>query len=239
LTLSALYFVGRRYGNIKTGLVLMLLYGFSPYMVGVVGEMGIERASHVMATPLILFAVLGWRKKEVSGGLLGVAAGMLFYPVFLFPLWAGFYGWREGWRSVGRFMAAFAMVGVLCLLMLQFMVVPIHDEPPIQAFLDDTVLQQQYKEGYGTSRMSIWGQYPSLGQGGKTAMGVLYCLFCVGLAYAVKPGSEQKLVLFTAAVLLGTQLVLSFGGGTYIGFYLAPLLVGLFTPLQDPLKSET
>jgi len=37
-----------------------------------------------------------------------------------------------------------------------------------------------------------------------------------------------------AAVLIGSQLVLSHGGGTYIGFYIAPLIITLFGPETYP-----
>jgi hypothetical protein len=37
-----------------------------------------------------------------------------------------------------------------------------------------------------------------------------------------------RLLALSAAVLVGTQLVLAFAGGTYIGFYLALVIVTLF-----------
>jgi hypothetical protein len=102
------------------------------------------------------------------------------------------------------------------------------------AFLNDTVLQQQFKEGYGTSEFSFWGQYPRIAEWGKPITGVLYLLFCTALGFMPRRIDMKRLIALTAAVLIGTQLVLSHGGGTYIGFYIAPLIITLFGPREYP-----
>ena len=101
-------------------------------------------------------------------------------------------------------------------------------ESSVCAFIDDTIAQQQFKTGYGNSPLSFWGQYPEFAAWGKPTAGILYCLFCMLLAFYPRHVGFERLIALTAAVLVGTQLVLSFGGGTYIGFYLAPLMLVLF-----------
>jgi hypothetical protein len=61
-------------------------------------------------------------------------------------------------------------------------------------------------------------------------VGVLYLLFCAALGFLPRQIDMKRLVALTAAVLVGTQLVLAHGGGTYIGFYIAPLIIALFGP---------
>ena len=51
-----------------------------------------------------------YRRPVVAGILLGLAAGVIYYPLFLLPLWIGFY-WQRG---LVRFLSGF--VAVLLLL---------------------------------------------------------------------------------------------------------------------------
>ena len=109
------------------------------------------------------------------------------------------------------------------------MVQPIEEsESSLGAFIDDTISQQQFKAGYGNSPLSFWGQYPEFAVWGKPTAGVLYCIFCLLLAFYPRGFRFEQMIAMTAAVLVGTQLVLSFGGGTYVGFYLASLMLVLF-----------
>lgn len=165
----------------------------------------------------------------MAGLLLGIATGMLYYPLLLLPLWCG-YLWRmHGIPRARAFLLSYAAVGLVCMVMLMFMVQPLDEaESPLGAFIDDTIAQQQFKAGYGNSHLSFWGQYPQLAAWGKPGVGVLYCLSCLLLAFFPRRMGFERLIALSAAVLVGTQLVLSFAGGTYIGFYLAPVLLTLF-----------
>ena len=229
LTLVALYRLACRKGDRGTALTVVFVYAISPYVIGMVGELGLERASHMAATPLILFALLLLHRPALAGVLLGIGTGMLYYPLFLAPLWLGYIWRRDSVRSGLMFLAGFAVVGIGCVTMIITMVEPANDaESPLGGFFDDTIAQQQFKGGYGDSPLSFWGQYPGLAAWGKPTAGVLYCLFCVLLAFLPRRIDFARLIALTAAVLVGTQLVLSFGGGTYIGFYLALLILTLF-----------
>ncbi|MHC4520007.1 MAG: hypothetical protein ACYTAS_15565 [Planctomycetota bacterium] len=239
LALFALYRLARRRGDRDAALTIVFVYAISPYLLGMVSELGLERASHIAATPFILLALLLLSRPVLAGILLGIATGMLYYPLFLVPLWFGYLRRRDGIRSGLVLLAAFAAVGVVCVIMLIAMVEPMDDsQSPLGAFLDDTIAQQQFKAGYGNSPLSFWGQYPQSATWGKPMAGILYCLFCVVLAFLPRRIDFNRLIALTAAVLVGTQLVLSFGGGTYIGFYLAPLILTFFgNPRPTPAEA--
>lgn len=229
VALYLLYRVARKQGDHSIGLCVVFVYAISPYILGMKGELGLERASHIAGMPFILSALLLLHRPALAGLLLGIATGMLYYPLFLMPLWCGYL-----WRSHGKpkamvFFTSYAAVGVVCILMLMFMVQPVDEaESPIGAFIDDTIAQQQFKAGYGNSHLSFWGQYPGLAAWGKPGAGVFYCLCCLLLAFFPRRIEFGRLLALSAAVLVGTQLVLSFAGGTYVGFYLAPVIVTLF-----------
>ena len=229
LTLFGLYLLARKKSCHVTGLAIVFIYAISPYIVGMASELGLERASHIAGMPFILFALLLLNRPAIAGLLLGIATGMLYYPLFLAPLWFG-YLWRgDGIRKGLVFLATYAAVGVICIIMLIWMVQPTDEsESSLGAFIDDTIAQQQFKAGYGNSPLSFWGQYPEFAVWGKPTASMLYCFFCLLLAFYPRHVGFERLIALTAAVLVGTQLVLSFGGGTYIGFYLAPLMLVLF-----------
>jgi len=239
LALVALYRLARRQGDRDTALTVVFVYAISPYLIGMVGELGLERASHIAAAPLILFALLLLGRPALAGVLLGIATGMLYYPLFLAPLWFGYLRRKDGMRNGLMFLAGFAAVGVLCVVMLMVMVEPVDEaQSPLGAFVNDTIAQQQFKAGYGNSPLSFWGQYPDLATWGKPTTGLLYCLFCVILAFFPRRINSERLIALTTAVLVGTQLVLSHAGGKYIGFYLAPLILTLFCN-RRPTPSQT
>jgi hypothetical protein len=229
ITLYFLYRVVRKQGDHITGLSVVFVYAISPYILGMVGELGLERASHIAGMPFILAVLLLLHRPGLAGLLLGVATGMLYYPLFLMPLYLGYL-----WRSQGRsralvFLLSYAAVGLICVLMLLVMVQSVDEvESAFDAFIDDTIAQQQFKPGYGNSQLSFWGQYPNFAAWGKPGAGILYCLFCLGLAFIPRRMEFGRLLALSAAVLVGTQLVLAFAGGTYIGFYLALVIVTLF-----------
>lgn len=229
VALYLLYRVARKQGDHLTGLTVVFVYAISPYILGMRSEIGLERASHIAGMPFILATLLLLHRPALAGLLLGMATGMLYYPLFLLPLYLGYL-----WRSLGRaralvFLLSYAAVGVICLVMLMLMVQPLDEaESALGAFIDDTIAQQQFKDGYGNSQLSFWGQYPRLAAWGKPGTGILYCLFCLGLAFVPRRMAFSQLLALSAAVLVGTQLVLAFAGGTYVGFYLALVIVTLF-----------
>ena len=50
---------------------------------------------HVIPAALLVWAILCYRRPLTSGMLLGLATGLVYYPLFLLPLWVSFY-WRRG-----------------------------------------------------------------------------------------------------------------------------------------------
>lgn len=229
VTLYLLYQIARRQGDHVAGLAVVFVYAISPYIIGMRSEIGLERASHIAGIPFILAAMLLLGRPILAGLLLGFVTGMLYYPLFLAPLWCAYIWHTHGVRKGLRFLTSYAAVGLVCVIMLTSMVQPIDEAAsPLGAFIDDTIAQQQFKDGYGNSQLSFWGQYPALATWGKPGAGILYCLFCLMLAFVAHRVDFSRLLALSAAVLVGTQLVLAFAGGTYIGFYLALVIVTLF-----------
>jgi hypothetical protein len=112
------------------------------------------------------------------------------------------------------------------------------DLSPLRAFVNDTIHFQQFSNSYGQSQFSFWGQYPNIAKWGKPIAGVLYLLFCMLTGLLPGQMNIRRLLVMTTAILIATQFTLSHGGGTYIGFYIAPLIITLFGP-SDYSQPET
>ena len=90
----------RHFDNVHTGVAAACLYLMLPYTAQATPLVG-----HVIPAALLVWAVEGYRRPLLAGVLLGVVAGLIFYPLFLLPLWCSFY-WRRG---LVRFAAGFCL----------------------------------------------------------------------------------------------------------------------------------
>src|SRR5205823_1521214 len=80
----------RHFDNIRTGIAAATLYLLLPYTAEMTG-----RVEHVLPAALLVWAVAAYRRPLISGMLLGLATGTIYYPIVLVPLWCSFY-WHRG-----------------------------------------------------------------------------------------------------------------------------------------------
>ena len=80
----------RHFDNIHTGVAAATLYLLTFYTSQMTSHV-----DHVVPAALLVWAVAAYRLPMLSGMLLGLAAGLIYYPLFLLPLWCSFY-WRRG-----------------------------------------------------------------------------------------------------------------------------------------------
>ena len=78
------------FDNIKTGIAAATLYLLLPYTALLTGVV-----DHVLPAALLIWAIVAYRRPLISGMLIGLAFGVIYYPAYLLPLWVGFY-WRRG-----------------------------------------------------------------------------------------------------------------------------------------------
>ncbi|MBN2326025.1 MAG: hypothetical protein JXR73_02650 [Candidatus Omnitrophica bacterium] len=233
LTVFGMYQFGKRFVNPQTGRLLAIAYVLNPYILGMGGAFGLQQTSHMVGIPFVLYSLIFAGNPVIAGILLGLGCGLLYYPVFLFPLWMGWFVRTQSWKQTWKFSIMFACIGVVCLFMIIGMTnanCDLDHYSSLRAFFNDTIYQQQFSEGYGRSQFSFWGQYSNIAYWGKPLANCLYLVFCVSLVWMPYPRNRRALTALTASVLIGTQLVLSHGGGTYVGFYIAPFLLMLFCP---------
>ncbi|NND96706.1 MAG: hypothetical protein HKN47_05185 [Pirellulaceae bacterium] len=205
---------GRHFGNLPAGVGCAALYLMLPYTAQMTG-----RVDHAVPAALLLWAVLCYRKPLIAGIFFGLAAGLVYFPMFLLPLWISFY-WRRGVR---RFvMGVVATLGVLVLLL-------------SLGGAGSLVGHFQLMFGLIWPTMEprgIWG----LGWSPYYRLPVIVGFMILSAYFAVWPSPKNlgTLISCSAAMMVFAQFCHGYGGGLYIAWFLPLLLLTIFRPnLQD------
>lgn len=208
----------RHFDNIRAGIAAATLYLLLPYTAQLTG-----RVDHVLPAALLVWAVVTYRRPLISGMLIGLAIGVVYYPLFLLPLWLGFY-WQRG---LLRF--SMGVVTTLALLVASL------------AFTSDSMqgfwLQVQQMFGWiSHSPKSLEGfwSFGIINPVYRIPVLVLLMAFCFSLALWPAQKNLGTLMSCSAAVMIGTQFWHPHGGGLYMAWYLPLALLTIFRPnLED------
>jgi hypothetical protein len=239
LAVLALVMIGRNLMGLPGGLGLACLYIGSPYVLGIGGETalitGTTYISHTAPTAVSLFAFAMLGRPWVSGALLAVGTGILFYPAFLFPLWLGYYFWRG--RDWVKFAAGFLIVSAVIWTTTLLMTQTSPDETALAALYESTVGHQEAKHAYGSSSFSFWGTHPRIaGVWQKPFIEgsylfrpsvVVFGFFIAASFFMARGRAALQLALLTSAVVIAIQLWKSHAGGTYVEWYYPFFLIGV------------
>ena len=204
----------RHFGNIQTGVAAASLYLMLPYTSQMTG-----RVDHVIPAALIVSAVASYRRPGAAGVLIGLAGGLAFYPLFLLPLWIGFY-WRRG--AVRFVVGAVVALAVLVLLLTASSVDLESFWSQLQVMFGATALSLEQADGFWESEAYLV----------PVAAGFL--ALCVGMALWPAHKNLGTLLSCSAAVLLSSQFLKTHQGGLYMAWYLPLLVLTIFRPnLED------
>jgi len=208
----------RHFDNIRAGIAAATLYLLLPYTAQLTG-----RVDHVLPAALLVWAVVLYRRPLLSGMFMGLAIGVIYYPLFLLPLWLGFY-WQRG---LLRF--SLGVVTTLALLVASL------------AFTSDSLqgfwLQVQQMFGWisqSPSNMEGFWSFGIIDPVYRYPVLVLLLVFCIALALWPAQKNLGTLMSCSAAVMIGTQFWHPHGGGLYMAWYLPLALLTIFRPnLED------
>jgi hypothetical protein len=211
--LMGLVLIGHKhFDNLVTGIAAATLYLLLPYTAQYTGHV-----DHVVPAALLVWAVHTYRKPVISGMFLGLAAGVIYYPLFLLPLWIGFY-WQRG---LVRF-----LIGLLTVLTVVVLVVlAVHFSGNFEPFV------QQFRAMTGRNPNGFW-QYHEPAY--RIPVLAAFVAMCASLALWPAQKNLGTLLACSAAVMLGTQFWHAPNGGIYMAWYLPLLLLTIFRPnLED------
>ena len=208
--------VGRHiFGDPDVGFAMATLYMLLPCTAYDVGKV-----NHVLPAALVVWAIWAYRRPFVSGALLGLACAMMFFPIFLLPLWAAFYGRRGGLRF-GTAVALTTAVILSCLMLMsrdsQTVARALLGYVPWNEFLDSAS-----KPGWWEQREAAY-RFPVF---------VGYLVMLVALSIWPRRKSLAHVIPHSAAIIIGTQFWYPDQGGVYVLWYLPILLLVVFRPLM-------
>ncbi|MBX7164864.1 MAG: hypothetical protein K1X74_00825 [Pirellulales bacterium] len=202
--------------NVRTGVSAAALYLLLPYTAHMVG-----RVDHVLPAALLVWAAVAYRRPLIAGLLMGLAAGAIYYPIFLLPLWISFY-WQRG---LTRFTLGFAVT--LSLLIASLALTSID----FAAFLAQARQMLGWTSLLPEAADGFWS-------GGRTDLRLPVFAAFLAIAGSLAMWPTQKnlgtLLSCSAAIMLGTQFWQAHHGGLFIAWYLPLLLLAVFRPnLED------
>jgi hypothetical protein len=211
-------------GMAVTAFYLMLPYTghYVPYLL------------HVWPMALIVWALVAYRRPLISGILLGLAAGTIYFPVLLFPLWWSFY---RG-RGAGRFSVAFFGTAALALCVTGLLLLWSDD---LGQRIADAIRSSDWQPWRVPTAEGIW---QGIHWAYRIPVFVVFLAFVGLTALWPLPKNLGHVVTLSAAVLIGVQFWYADKGGQYVLWYLPLLLLLTFRPnLSDrralPIVPET
>jgi hypothetical protein len=207
----------QHFDNLKMGVGVATLYLMLPYTALLTG-----RVDHVIPAALLVWAVFFYRRPLIAGIFIGLAAGVVYYPLFLLPLWISFY-WQRG---LLRF-----IIGVVSMIVvLAFSLIFVSSD--LASFFGN--IQKMFgiwlpvREGL----RGLWG----LGWDPWFRLPLLFAFIALSITFALWPAQKNlgTLLSCSAALMVATQLWHGYGGGLYMAWYLPLTLLTIFRPnLED------
>ncbi|MCE5303428.1 MAG: hypothetical protein LLF97_10015 [Planctomycetaceae bacterium] len=203
------------FDNLHTGVAAGTLYLLTFYTSQLTSQV-----DHVAPAVLLVWAVAAYRRPLLAGLLLGLVGGLIYYPLFLLPLWIGFY-WRRGlFRfTFGALAALTALVVVLAL-----------------TASNSSEFVAQLEEMFGVRspfQAKLSGFWQIYAQEYRYPMLAAFLALCGSLAIWPAQKNLGTLLSCSTAVMLASQFWMADSGGLYMGWYLPLLILTIFRPNLD------
>jgi len=218
----------RHFEDLHAGMAAATFYLLLPYTYLLLprAPLGVGRWDHAWPMALMIWMVLFFRWPTLAGAFLGLAAGTVFFPVLVLPLWLSFY---RG-RGARRFSLSFVLSAGLCLVVLRLILGSNGVLPPtvLASWKLSAWLPMPWRPPEGAME-GIW-QRTALHWAYRLPIFLAYIAFVGATAFWPAPKDLAHAIALTAAVLIGIQFWYADQGGVYILWYLPLLLLLVFRP---------
>jgi hypothetical protein len=214
----------RHFGNFHAGVAMASLYLLLPYTSQMT-----PRIDHVLPAALLVWAVNAYRRPVVSGILIGLAGGLIGYPLALLPLWCSFY-WPRG---LIRFLIGIGLGLLLLVISLPalMLLARLLGAKEIGSFWD---LLGQTFAWVNPSVPELDGFWRNHGEAFRIPVIAGFWVLCATLALWPAHKNLGTLLSCSAALMLGVQFWHAHQGGVYMAWYLPLLVMTVFRPnLED------
>ena len=211
------------FNNLVTGISAAMLYLLLPYVNQMTG-----RLDHVIPGAFIIWAVALYRRPMFSGICIGVAAALMFHPIFLVPLWCSYY-WKRG---LFRFLIG--TVGIILVFYLLLLFSP-------HALFGSYGVQWLNMVGANNLVLhapdGIWEDFSVFY---RIPIMVVFVIYCVGVIFWPSRKHLATLMCCSTIILVGLQFWQAHQGGLYMAWYLPLLITTLFRPnLEDKVATAS
>jgi hypothetical protein len=227
LVVVALALIGwRHFDDLHAGVAAATFYLLLPYTYLLMPStpLGVGRWDHAWPMALMIWMVLAYRRPRVAGAFLGLAAGSVFFPVLLLPVWLSFY---RG-RGAGRFALSFVLSAGLCLAVLGG-ILWFNGELPHSLRTGWTSTAWQPWRQPSRDTQGLWGDMPTQ-WAYRLPVFLAYAALLITTAFWPSPKNLAHVLALSAALLIGIQFWYAEQGGVYILWYLPFLLLLVFRP---------
>jgi hypothetical protein len=172
----------------------------------------------------MIWTVLAYRRPTVAGAFLGLAAGTVFFPVLVLPVWLSFYHRR----GAGRFFLSFLLFGGLCLAVIGALLWVNGELPQILRSGWTSTAWQPWRQPHPDTP-GLWGDIPTH-WAYRLPVFLAYLALLVVTAFWPAPKNLSHVLALSAALLIGIQFWYADQGGVYVLWYLPFLLLLVFRP---------
>ncbi|HMO15716.1 MAG TPA: hypothetical protein PKA83_16455 [Pirellulaceae bacterium] len=221
IVLALIYFGRNHFGDTTIGVGMAAIYLLLPYTAQMTG-----RVMHLLPAALLVWSITLYRIPAASGVLLGLAASVAYYPLFLIPLFISFY-WLEGRKRFVLGLTAAIVLAVASLLLTSSDWTSFRDQ--LRAMFGFWLPISENLEG-------IW----SLGWASAYRIPFLVGFVALCITFAFWPATKNlgSLISCSCAAMIAVQFWHGFGGGLYMAWYLPLALLIVFRPNLDDRTAE-
>ena len=214
---SGLVFIGHRhFGNFQMGVAMATIFLMLPYTAQFGGD-----SMHLLPGALLVWAVACYARPFLAGVLIGIAAGVCYYPFFLLPLWISFYWGRGRYQFLlGAVLAIVLVISSLSLTSADFS----GFLAQLKSIFGFILPRQDGLGGIWALNWETWFRLPLL---------VAFIVLCVSYIFWPSTKDLASLISCTAAAMVAVQFWHGDGGGLYMAWYLPLVLMVIFRPNLD------
>jgi hypothetical protein len=212
----------RHFGNLQMGFAMATIFLLLPYTAQFAGD-----SMHLMPGALMVWAIASYRLPVVAGILVGLAAGVCYYPFFLLPLWISYYWLR------GRTRFALGFLGAITVVVSSLVFTSADLDgffAQLQSIFGFIIPRHEGLGGIWALDWDSWFRLPFL---------VVFIVLCVSYAFWPVQKDLATLISCTAASMVAVQFWHGQGGGLYLAWYVPLVLLVSFRPnLDDKIAME-
>ncbi len=205
----------RHFQDAGAGMAAATFYLMLPYTGHHVGQV-----HHIWPTALLVWALAAYRRPALAGVFLGLAAGTIYFPALLLPLWLSFY-WKRG---AGRFASAFVLT-VAVVVGATALILYLNDD--LARRIGETIAASDWQPWKVPTAEGIW---KGVHWAYRIPVFVAYLAFVLTTALWPYPKNLAHTIALSAAVLIGIQFWYADQGGVYVLWYLPLFVLLVFRP---------